>query len=155
MARDFATELQSQLQRIFPDYGTVREMSCFGYYLNPSVKGVHSKICDKFESTKVKLEEKMEIWKRDKQVENDDNPDDPEETEEPKRKLSPKEQLKLEMKSKELGLGQGNSRGRGRGRGRGQGRFTGSRVFEEPVTAFQRECRYFALHCTGLINYTI
>ena len=115
MARDFATELQSQLQRIFPDYGTVREMSCFGYYLNPSVKGVHSKICDKFESTKVKREEKMEIWKRDKQVENDDNPDDPEETEEPKRKLSPKEQLKLEMKSKELGLGQGNSRGRGRG----------------------------------------
>ena len=59
------------------------------------------------------------------------------------------------MKAKELGLGQGNSRGRGRGRGRGQGRFTGSRVFEEPVTAFQRECRYFALHFTALINYTM
>ena len=141
MARDFASMLQIQLQHQFPDYGTDREMSCFGNYLNPSVKGVHLKISDKFESTKVKLEEKLEMWKREPEVETDNNNDEPEQDQEPRRKLSPTEQLKMEMKAKELGLGQGSSRGRGRGRGRGQGRLTGSRVFEEPVTAFQRECR--------------
>ena len=148
MARDFALELQRQMQHRFPDYGTDREMSCFGNYLNPSVKGVHLKISDKFESTKVNMEEKLEIWKREPEVETDNNPDEPEDVQEPRRKLSPTEQLKMEMKAKELGqgreaggLGQGSSRGRGRGRGREQGRVAGSRVFEEPVTAFQRECR--------------
>ena len=51
-------------------------------------------------------------------------------------------------------LGQGSTRGRGRGRGQGrgwgQGRVTGSRVFEEPMSDFQRECRFTVLLCTVL-----
>ena len=45
-------------------------------------------------------------------------------------------------------LGQGSTRGRGRGRG--QGRVTGSRVFEEPMSDFQRECRFTVFVCTVL-----
>ena len=152
MARDFASELQGQLLRRFPDYGTDRELSCFGNYLNPSIKGVHLKITDKFDSTKEKLEEKLNTWKQDKEVDNNDNPDDPEEVEPPTKKLSPTDQLKLALKAKELGPGSSRGRGRGRGRGQGrgwgQGRVTGSRVFEEPMSAFQRECRFTVLHCT-------
>ena len=79
-------------------------------------------------------------------IDNDDNPDDPEEVEPPTKKLSPTDQLKLALKAKELGPD--SSRGRDRGRGWGQGRVTGSRVFEEPKSAFQREGRFTVLHCT-------
>ena len=85
-------------------------------------------------------------------VDNDDNPDDPEEGEPPTKKLSPTDQLKLALKAKELGpdssRGRGRGRGRGQGRGWGRGRVTGSRVFEEPMSAFQRECTFTVLHCT-------
>ena len=46
MARDFAAELQRQVLHRFPHYGTDRELSCFGNYLNPSIKGVHLMITD-------------------------------------------------------------------------------------------------------------
>ena len=59
--------------------------------------------------------------------------------------------LNMALKAKELG--QGSSRGRGRGRG--QGRLTGSRVFEEPMSAFQRECRFTASACTLFIAASV
>ena len=65
MAREFGEELVKQLEERFPEYGTNREESCEGNYLNPHLKGIHLKNLNKFEETKNAMEEKLKEWKKE------------------------------------------------------------------------------------------
>ena len=139
IAKDFASELRTQLQERFPEFGADRELSCFGNYLNPSIKGIHLKLVDKFESTKVDLENKLVTWKSSEQMEEEEDQDQEHEEVEPRRKLSPTEILKQQMKRKEQQQG-------GRvGAKVGARKSRASKVFKEPFSAFRRECQSYEL----------
>ena len=58
----FARILREKLNSRFPKFGTDRSLNCMGNLLNPSLKGVHLKLVDKFEQTKKLMEEKLEEW---------------------------------------------------------------------------------------------
>ena len=62
-----------------------------GNYLNPSLKGVHLKLFDKFQDTKNDMEEKSNEWEKE---ESENEIEIEEESVEPPRKMSPTEILK-------------------------------------------------------------
>ena len=59
-----------------------------GNYLNPSLKGVHLELVDKFQDTKNDMEEKLNEWEKE---ESENEIEIEEESVEPPRKMSPTE----------------------------------------------------------------
>ena len=51
--------MRAKLSDRFPEFGTDRPLNCMGNLLNPSLKGVHLKLVDKFEETKRQMEEML------------------------------------------------------------------------------------------------
>ena len=74
VAREFCEAfMQNLFSKRFPNYGTENELNSFGNYLNPSCQGVHLKVVNKFESTKIKLEEKLGEWKKEESESENEN----------------------------------------------------------------------------------
>ena len=103
----------------FPKYGT-------GNYLNPCCQGIHLKLVNKFDQTKVKLEERLNEWNKRDLEDADEEITVSDETSEAK-KLSPTEHLRKQMEETQKGK-------------RKPGR---SAVFSAPETALEKEIKSY------------
>ena len=131
VAREFCEALMQNLfSKRFPNYGTDNELNSFGNYLNPSCQGVHLKVVNKFESTKIKLEEKLEEWKKEESESEKENTQSSREsdTEDSPMKLSPTELLKKKMNEKAKTVANKGRR---------------SAVFSTPQSALQKEMQSY------------
>ena len=130
VARDFCSLLMAKLfSERFPKYGTGNELNAFGNYLNPCCQGIHLKLVNKFDETKVKMEKRLDDWNKTNLEDTNEVTTESEETSEAK-KLSPTELLRKQMEEKQQGK-------------RKAGR---SAVFDAPETALEKEMkRYEAL----------
>ena len=96
----FARILREKLNSRFPKFGTDRSLNYMGNLINPSLKGVHLKLVDKFEQTKKLMVEKLEEWmgvEMEKPIEEEEQDDG----RSPPAKLSVTEMLKRRMRQEE------------------------------------------------------
>ena len=121
----FARILREKLNNRFPQFGTDRSLNCMGNLLNPSLKGVHLKLVDKFEQTKKAMEEKLEEWMGVELVRpiEEESKDD---GRSPPAKLTVTEMLKRRMRQEE------EKKGR-------------SDIFSAPQSKFEKECSSYEL----------
>jgi hypothetical protein len=116
ISKEFCEVLKQKFEERFPEYGTEIWLNSFGNYLNPSCKGIHLKLVNKFEITKENMENKLKAWKKEPETE-DIQPSSVEMEEVvPAKKLSPLELLKQQIKEKEVREKRG-ARAGGRRRG--------------------------------------
>ena len=137
MAVNFAISLRAQLkeENRFLDYDMQNEIYCMANYLNPTLKGCHLRMENdcKFKKIKLKLEEKLEMWKKTNvEVEEEVVDLDDPEVVVTKNKLSPTELLKQQLKEKENNCNIPRLRISG-----------GSAVFSDPNFPLQNEMKTY------------
>ena len=119
--------MRAKLSDRFPEFGTDRPLNCMGNLLNPSLKGVHLKLVDKFEETKRQMEEMLvedgaEMGTPMEQEKDDDGG-------EPPAKISATEMLKRKIRNEEEKKGGARM----------------SDVFSEPQSKFEKEWSCYEL----------